>query len=243
MTRLSSLSVFFPCFNEAANVPLFVAEALKVLPTVAHKFEIIIVDDGSTDGTSQVAKLLARPDRRIRVIRHRRNQGYGMALRSGFTAAKYDWVFFTDGDLQFRLRELKKFVPETKKYRVIIGYRQHRADGGLRVFNARLFKTYIDILFRLHVKDVDCAFKLLKTKTIQKLKLESTGAFISAEFLYKLKKQGEPFQQIPVKHLPRLHGQPTGNRPKVVIKAGWEAFRLYCRMKWQSLTGEQLESK
>jgi glycosyltransferase involved in cell wall biosynthesis len=238
MARLSSLSVFFPCFNEAANVPLFVAEALKVLPTFAQKFEVIIVDDGSSDGTSQVAKSLAKTDRRIRVIRHRHNQGYGMALRSGFKAAKYDWVFFTDGDLQFRLQELKKFIPETKNHTVIIGYRQHRADGGLRVLNARLFKTYIDVLFRLQVRDVDCAFKLLKTKTIQKLQLESTGAFISAEFLYKLKKQGEAFQQLPVKHLPRLHGQPTGNRPKVVLRAGWEALKLYCHMKWQFLTGK-----
>lgn len=238
MSRLSSLSVFFPCFNEAANVPLFVAEALEVLPGIAQKFEIIIVDDGSSDGTSQVAKLVAKTDKRIRVIRHRHNQGYGMALRSGFKAAQYDWVFFTDGDLQFRLKELKRFVPETEKAAVIIGYRQHRADGGLRVFNARLFKTYIDILFRLHVRDVDCAFKLLRTKTIQKLQLESTGAFISAEFLYKLKKQGETFQQLPVKHLPRRHGQPTGNRPKVVLRAGWEAFRLYCRMKWQFLRGK-----
>jgi glycosyltransferase involved in cell wall biosynthesis len=231
MTQLPSLSVFFPCYNEQTNVPLFVAEALKILPTLAKKFEIIIINDGSQDDTKKVAAALAATDSRIRVINHDKNRGYGMALRSGFAAARYEWTFFTDGDLQFQLADLKQFLPFTEKHHIVIGYRQKRADGGLRAFNANLFKLYINLLFRVHVTDIDCAFKLLHTKTIQSVPLESTGAFINAELLYKLKKRGEVFKQIPVNHLPRKFGQPTGNNPKVIVRAGWEALKLYLHMK------------
>lgn len=230
-SKISSLSVFFPCFNEEPNVELFVEEALNILPNIAKKFEIIVVNDGSSDGTGKIATSLARKNPFIRAIHHKRNLGYGAALRSGFQAARYDWVFFTDGDLQFRLSQLKKLIPHTEKYDVIIGYRKKRAEGAFRALNARLFKLYIDILFRVHVRDIDCAFKLFKTDVIQSLDLTSSGAFISAEFLYKLKKKHELFKQIPVDHHERQYGSPTGNNPKVIIKAGLEALRLYVSMK------------
>lgn len=230
--KLSSLSIFFPCYNEEPNVELFVKEALEVLPQIAEKFEIIVVNDGSSDKTAEVADNLAKNNNMIRVIHHEQNKGYGAALRSGFRAAKYDWVFFTDGDLQFRLEQLKKFIKHTKDYDVVIGYRKNRADGAFRAFNARLFKLYIDILFRVHVRDIDCAFKLFKTEVIKSIELTSSGAFISAEFLYKLKKKHEAFRQIPVDHHERRYGNPTGNDPKVVIKAGFEALSLYLSMKF-----------
>lgn len=235
MHKLPSLSVFFPCYNEAANIPLFIQDALEVLPTVARQFEIIIVNDGSKDGSGAVADVFADQDKRIRVVHHETNRGYGAALRSGFDAARYDWVFFTDGDLQFRLAQIKKFVTYTDRFSVIIGYRRHRADGGIRAANARLFKLYIDILFRLHVTDIDCAFKLFKRTVLQSVQLDSTGAFTSSELLYKLKKHGVIWKQLPVDHLPRQFGNPTGNNPSVVVKAGLEALRLYIHMKIQSL--------
>jgi glycosyltransferase involved in cell wall biosynthesis len=208
---------------------------LTELPKLAQKFEIIIVNDGSRDGSGAVADAVARQDDRIRVVHHETNQGYGAALRSGFAAARYDWVFFTDGDLQFRIDQLAKFLQYTDDFSVIIGYRHRRADGGIRVLNAKLFKLYIDLLFRLHVKDIDCAFKLLKRSVLETVHLESTGAFTSSELLYKLKKHGVRFKQLAVDHLPRQFGNPTGNHPRVIVKAGLEALRLYVRMKWQSL--------
>lgn len=236
MKKLTSLTAFFPCYNEVANVPLFVAEALEQLPKFAQKFEIIVVDDGSKDGTAAVVRALRKQHPQVRLVSHKRNLGYGAAVRSGLAAAKMDWVFFTDGDLQFRLKELRAFVAATAQQQVVIGYRKYRADGGVRAFNARLFKLYIDLLFRLHVRDIDCAFKLFKTTMVQSLKLESNGAFLSSELLYKLKKKGVQFAQLPVDHLPRQFGKPTGNNPKVVVKAFFDALHLYLHLKWQSLT-------
>lgn len=235
MKKLSSLSVFFPCFNEEKNIPLFVKESLAFLPQIANKFEIIIIDDGSIDKTKEVANDLEKKHKQVKVVSHLENKGYGAALRTGFSTAKFDWIFFTDGDLQFRLNQLSKFIPYTSNNHVIIGYRANRAEGRIRAFNARLFKFYIDLLFRIGVRDIDCAFKLFHRETLQSLHLESTGAFTSSEVLYKLKKRGEEFIQLPVQHRKRRYGSPTGNNLKVIIKAGIEALSLYLKIKIGSL--------
>ncbi|MFZ5376438.1 MAG: glycosyltransferase family 2 protein [Patescibacteria group bacterium] len=233
--KLSSLSVFFPVYNEEANLPTLIGGASEFIPHVAHKYELIIVNDGSCDGSLRVARKLQARYPHLRVISHDKNRGYGAALRSGINAAKYDWTFFTDSDLQFDIKQLATFIPHTKKHQIIIGYRVNRAEGALRSVNARLFKLYVDLLFRLHVRDIDCAFKLMKTKVIQKVELESSGAFTTSELLYKLKKLGLRFQQLPVDHYKRKFGQPTGASPKVIIKAVWDAFFLYVRIKLKSL--------
>jgi glycosyltransferase involved in cell wall biosynthesis len=229
--KLHSLSAFFPCFNEEANIEQMVKRFLEVLPELAEQFEVIIVNDGSSDNTAKIADKLAAKHQEVKVIHHPKNLGYGASLRTGFDSARYDGVFFTDGDMQFDVAQLDKFIPFTTEYNVIIGYRKRRAEGSLRAMNAKLFKLYIDLLFRLHVKDIDCAFKLLRRDVIQSLPLQSTGAFTSAEFLYRLKKQGQQFKQLSVDHFARKYGTPTGNHPRVVIKAGLEALRLYLDMK------------
>lgn len=230
--KLRSLTAFFPCYNEEANVEPMVEQFLSVLPSLAKTFEIVIVNDGSSDCTGAIADRLAVQHETVRVIHHPRNLGYGASLRSGFDTAKYDWIFFTDGDMQFDVAQLKKFLPHTETHHAIIGYRKRRAEGSVRALNAKLFKLYIDALFRLHVRDIDCAFKLLRRDVMQSLPLQSTGAFTSAEFLYRLKKAGTIFKQVAVDHFPRQYGKPTGNHPRVVIKAGVEAMKLYLEMKF-----------
>jgi glycosyltransferase involved in cell wall biosynthesis len=182
MKKIPSLSVFFPCFNEEKNIPLFIKEALEYLPEIANNFELIVVNDGSTDSSQEVAEELAKKHKQVKVVSHLENRGYGAALRTGFESAKYDWIFFTDGDLQFRLNQLTDFIPYTKNHHVIIGFRKNRAEGRLRAFNARLFKLYVDILFRVGVKDIDCAFKLFHRKTLQSWHLESTGHSLVQKF-------------------------------------------------------------
>jgi len=237
--KLSGLSVFFPCFNEAENVEVLLQNALSVIPHYAEKFELIVINDGSRDNTKKQVLKLAKLYPQIKLINHQENLGYGAALKSGFKAARYPWVFFTDADLQFDLKELKEFIPFTKDYQAIIGFRLKRAEGKSRTFNAKLFKSFIDLLFRVHVKDIDCAFKLFATKLVQSFDLESNGAFLSAELLYKLKKQNVKFKQIAVHHYPRIRGNPTGANLKVIIKAILDAMKLYLSIKFHRLKQHQ----
>lgn len=229
---LPSLSVIIPCYNEDDNLPLVCRELQQVLPQFTRDFEVLIVDDGSRDQTYATAKKIAKTDSHFKVIHHRHNMGYGMALRSGFTHASHQWLFFTDGDRQFDIKQLATFLPYTQKYKIILGYRINRAEGQVRALNARLYKLFIDMLFRVHVKDIDCAFKLIQTSLVQAIPFRSTGAMVSAELLYRLKKQGLPFKQLPVTHYPRQYGAPTGANPKVILKAGYEAITLYVHMKF-----------
>jgi len=241
--KLPSLTAFFPCYNEEENVELMIKTFLQILPQLAEKYEVLIINDGSTDRTAQKIDHLKKKYSHVSTVHHSRNLGYGASLRSGFKAAKYEWTFFTDGDMQFDVSQLAEFIQYTDKYDVIIGYRRRRAEGGMRALNAKLFKLYIDFLFRLHVKDIDCAFKLMRSKVIKELPLQSTGAFTSAEFLYRLKKAGYTFKQLPVDHFARQFGKPTGNNPKVVVKAALEAFRLYLHMKLDRVQGPPVSAR
>jgi glycosyltransferase involved in cell wall biosynthesis len=232
--KLTSISVFLPCYNEAQNISLVVSDFLAVLPQISHRYEIIIINDGSIDQTKKMASQIAKKHPQVKVVNHLKNLGYGAAVQSGIKASGYEWIFFTDGDHQFDVKELVTFVPYSRDYQVIIGYRHKRADGWLRSFNARVFKLFINILYRLHVKDIDCAFKLFHQSAIKPLTLQSDGAMISTEILYRLKKKHVRFKQLPVNHFPRKFGQPTGNNLKVVIKAGIEAFSLYYQLKFKT---------
>lgn len=229
---LSSISVFLPCYNEAPNLTPMVDSLAALLPQVAATFEIILIDDGSQDQTGTLADSLAKKHAYIRVIHHPRNLGYGMSLQSGFKAARYDWTFFTDSDRQFDVKELLGFLPYTSQYQVIIGYRIKRVEGGLRALNAGIYKFYMNLLFRIHVRDIDCAFKLIKTSLVKPVHFISTGATINAEMLYRLKKMHVDFKQLPVNHYPRLAGNPTGNNFRVIVRAGIESVKIYLALKF-----------
>lgn len=229
--KLDSLSVFFPCFNEEENVELLVEDVSKYLPRFAKKYEVIFVNDGSQDQTLKAVKEAAKKNKFVRVVSHKKNKGYGEALKTGFANCIYEWVFFTDGDRQFRICELKKFIAQTKNYQAVLGYRKNRADGFLRWMNAKLFKGFVDVLFGLHVKDVDCAFKLIKKSELDQIQLKSEGAMISAELLFKLKNNGVVLKELAVRHYPRKHGNQTGNSIRVIVKAFKEAFKLSREMK------------
>lgn len=229
---LESLTVFFPVYNEAENIPLLIDSASKIIPNFAKDYEMIIINDGSTDQSQEIAEDLIKNKKKWRLVSHQRNLGYGEVLKTGIKEAKKEWLFFTDGDLQFDLKELAIFLPYTKDYQAIIGYRQKRAEGFPRSLNARLFKTYIDLLFRLHVKDIDCAFKLIKTDLLKSLNLNSGSAFTSSEILYRLKKKKVHFKELPVSHYPRKYGEATGANLKVIFKACYEALETYLKIKF-----------
>ncbi|MBU1033794.1 glycosyltransferase family 2 protein [Patescibacteria group bacterium] len=232
MKKLKSLSVFFPVYNEEANLEILVEQALRIIPSLASRYELLIINDGSTDDSLKIANKLASKYEQVRVFSHETNKGYGEVLKTGIKNSQYEWIFWTDSDLQFDLSELANFVKETDNYKIILGYRKKRAEGFRRHLNASLFGIYIDLLFRIHVKDIDCAFKLIQADLLKNLELTSGSAFTSAEILYRLKKKKLKFKEIAVNHYPRIYGQATGANLKVIIKACYEALRTYLQIKF-----------
>ena len=189
--RVPELSYFFPAHNEEANLEPLVDEALATLPALADRFEIIIVDDGSRDRTGEIADRLAaaHPDI-VRAVHHPTNLGYGAALRSGFRAARFGFVAFTDGDRQFRVADLGRLTARMSaadRPDVVIGYRIRRADPLIRTIYAKSYRLANRIFFGLRVTDVDCACKLFRREALPGIRVESGGAFLSAELLIKLR--------------------------------------------------------
>lgn len=238
--KLKSLSVFFPVFNEEANLDILLRQALQVLPSLARRFELLVINDGSQDQSAAVALRLAAKHPQIKLVNHPSNLGYGEALKSGIKHSQYEWIFWTDSDLQFDLIELSYFVSSAQTGNLVtIGYRKKRSEGFWRQLNANLFKLYIDLLFRLHVRDIDCAFKLIRADLLKNMKLNSGSAFTSAEILYRLKKRRVRFTEIGVTHHPRLYGQPTGAKLSVIVKACYEALITYLNIKLSSLKSKK----
>lgn len=235
MKKLKSLSVFFPVYNEEANLEILIKQALRIIPQLASRYELLIINDGSTDDSLKIAKKLRSEFRQVKIFSHKNNKGYGEVLKTGIKNSQLEWIFWTDSDLQFDLSELANFVKEANKHPAIIGYRIKRSEGFKRHLNTSIFKFYVDLLFRLHVKDIDCAFKLFKASKLKNLQLISGSAFTSAEILYRLKKRGVKLKEMPVNHYPRLYGQATGAKLKVILKACYEALTTYLNIKFSSL--------
>ncbi len=233
MPKVSSLSVFFPCYNEEANVENMVHRAQTVLPEVAEKWEIIPVNDGSKDKTGEIIDRLAQEDPHVRPVHHEKNKGYGGAVISGYNASQYDLVFFTDGDLQFDLREICLLVEKLDEADLILGYRKNRRDSSLRKLNAFLWGSLVKMLFGFKVRDVDCAFKMIKRKVIDKVALSAGGAMVSTELLARANRAGFRFVEVGVTHYPRVAGTQTGAKLSVILRAFKELFKLYGKIKNQ----------
>jgi glycosyltransferase involved in cell wall biosynthesis len=232
--RVPALSYFFPAHDEAANIEALVAEALLALPELAETFEIVIVDDGSRDGTAAIADGLAaaRPDV-VRVVHHVVNRGYGAALRSGFGAARHPLIGFTDGDRQFRVKDLGRLLARMTggdAPDVVAGYRLQRADATIRLLYARAYRLCLRLFFGLPVRDVDCACKLFRRDALTGIRLESSGAFLSAELLIKVRARGHRVVEVGVPHYPRTAGRASGADPRVVLRAVRDFWALRLRL-------------
>ena len=232
--RVARLSFFFPAHNEEANLAGLVDEALATLPTLADTFEIIAVDDGSRDATASIAQTLAdQHPGVVRLVRHPVNRGYGEALRSGFGAARYDLIAFTDGDRQFKVADLGRL---TARYLspdppdVVVGFRIKRADPLIRTLYARAYRLANRIFFGLRVTDVDCACKLFRRDALEGVRVESGGAFFSAELLIRLQAAGRRVAEVGVPHYPRTAGSATGAKPQVVFRAIRDFWLLRLRL-------------
>jgi glycosyltransferase involved in cell wall biosynthesis len=231
-----SISAVLPAYNEEAIIERTVRHVAGVLSALVSDYEIIVTNDGSRDRTGDILAALQRsdPDLHLRVVTHSTNCGYGAALASGFDAARKDLIFLTDGDKQFDVTELGQLLPAMDaRTDLVIGWRRNRADPFMRKLNALGWKLLVNMLFGYTARDVDCAFKLFRRRVWESMTVNARGATFSAEFLIKARRLGFQVKELPVSHLPRTAGSPTGARPDVIVRAFIELFRL-----WRNLDNE-----
>ena len=235
MALISELSVFLPTYNEGGIIKKVVLHTKEVLADVAERWELLVVNDGSIDNTGDVVENLAKEDRRIRLINHDVNRGYGASLKTGFYNAKFSWIAFADSDGQFDFGEIKNFIKAQKETGadLVIGYYRARQVSLSKKITSKMWEYLVFLFFGLKVKDVDCGFKFVSRKVIKAIpKLESErGAFISSELLIKAKKSGFKIVEIPVTHYPRARGSGTGRKLNVIIKSFLDLFKLWKKLR------------
>lgn len=226
------ISVVLPAHNEEAVLAETLEKCMATLSEIAPDYEIIVVDDGSSDRTGAIAEEYAATNPHIRVVHNRPQRGYGGALIAGFNAMTRPLAFFMDADGQFDIRDLALLLPLRKQgHRAVLGYRLHRQDSPLRKVNAWGWKLLVSTLFDLHMRDVDCAFKLYDTSLVRAVDVTAEGAMVNTEMLVKLTRMGVPFVEVPVRHYPRVHGQASGANLRVIVHAFGELFRLHSKLR------------
>jgi glycosyltransferase involved in cell wall biosynthesis len=226
------LTFFFPAYNEEENVERTAQLALEQVGPLVPSVEILIVDDGSTDRTPQLADALAASDPRVRV-HHQPNRGYGGALKAGFANAAGELIAFSDGDLQFDLSELRLLLdrlddPARKPVDAVIGWRIKRRDPFHRLFIAETYNAIVSVAFGLRVRDIDCAMKVFRREVFDGLRLDADGPFLSAELLIKLRARRVPMAQVGVHHFPRVAGTNTGASIGKILRT----FRDLGTLRW-----------
>lgn len=229
--QITRLSIVLPCFNEAENVVAAVAEAQDAAARVADDHEVVVVDDGSTDTTGAIAAAIAAADARVRVVSHDVNRGYGAAVRSGIRATRGDWVLLTDGDRQFDLTQLERVAPLADGNDLVAGYRVHRADPAHRRLAAHAWNRFMRRTFGIPVRDVDCAFKLVRGDALRALPLQSDGAMVSTELIVRAGMARWAIREVGVDHRARVAGTPTGGDPRVILRAFRERRELQRRLR------------
>ncbi len=238
---LHSLSIVLPAYNEEQVIGTTLEQVLHVLAGWVKDFEVIVVNDGSTDRTGAVISVITETEPRVKIVTHARNQGYGSALADGFAAATKELTFFMDSDGQFDIRDLARLLLFIDEYDAVIGYRLDRQDTWVRKLNAWGWNILIRYVLGIHVRDIDCAFKLLRTDFLHQNPLATRGAMINAELLYHLKRAGRTYREVGVHHLPRQGGRATGAKPRVIARAFRELF-LYAH-KWRREERENVQQK
>ncbi len=230
MKKLPELSIFFPFWNEEKNIKRVVEAAVPVAKNVAEKWEILLVNDGSTDKTLEYAKELARKYRNVKVVSHSPNRGYGASLKEGFNTAQYKYVVFTDGDGQFDFTQVSRLIEALPGHDIVIGYRKKRRDQKIiiRLLLMYLLKIWDLLLFHFYVKDIDCGFKLFRKSALDEIMpFRSEGAMITTEILAKAHAKGLKIAQVGVDHYPRKYGEQTGANVQVVMRAIFESLILW----------------
>ena len=206
MALKRSLTLFYPMYNELKSVEPMTRKALQVISEIADEFEILIIDDGSRDGSERIADELAKADSHVRVIHHEGNKGYGQALRTGFASASKDVVIYTDCDEPFDLNLIPEALTRLEGHDMLIGYRLNRWEGWRRFAYSKIYNFLVRVLFGVNVRDVNFSFKMIRRDALRKLHLAAGSVFIDGELLAEAVRHCLTITQMPIQYLPRKHG-------------------------------------
>lgn len=231
ITDRTGVSVFFPCYNDQASIGKLITTTFGVLKKITKKYEIIIIDDGSTDQSREILQKFAKKHPKLRLIFHKRNRGYGGALKSGFKACRYEYVFYTDGDGQYDVGELPLLICMMKgEINFVNGIKQARMDPTYRVVIGNIYSFLARWMFWLPIHDVDCDFRLIKADLVKKLKLRSNSGTVCIELVKRAQRKGGKFRQVSITHLKREFGSSQFFRPKHLLTTFLEITRLWLEL-------------
>ena len=231
MTSTPALSIVLPAFNEAGNIERAVRSSAEAVAPLVNGYEIVVVDDGSRDESPEILKRLGEEmGSHLLVVTHETNLGYGTALRTGFDAAHGRLIFYTDADNQFDLRELERFIPEMEGVDAILGYRVGRQDGAFRLMVSNGYNALASFAFGMHVRDLNCSFKLFRREALTSLRLEEEHFFIDTEIVVQLHRAGYRYKQMGVRHYPRTVGSSTVG-PTDVPRTFLALLKLWARLR------------
>ena len=223
-----SLSVFFPAYNDSGTIASLVITALRAAATLTPDYEVIVVNDGSTDGTGEILAELARVYPRLRVVTHQVNRGYGGALRTGFATASKEIIFYTDGDAQYDPAEMVALWPKmTGEVDLVNGYKISRADPLHRIVIGRIYHHTVKVLFGLSVRDVDCDFRMMRRTIFDRVHLEKNSGVICLEMMRKIEDAGFRIVEVPVHHYHRAHGKSQFFNFRRIARTGVDVFKLW----------------
>ena len=226
--HVSSLSVFFPAYNDSGTIASMVIRAVQTARELTPDYEVIVVNDGSSDGTADILEELARIYPTVRVVHHPRNIGYGGALQTGFRSATKALIFYTDGDAQYDPSELPTLwaamAPEVD---LVNGYKISRADPLHRIIIGRLYHHFVCLLFGLKVRDVDCDFRLMRRAIFERISLEKTSGVICLEMMKKIQDAGFRIVEVPVHHYHRAFGRSQFFNFRRIAKTAVDVLRLW----------------
>jgi glycosyltransferase involved in cell wall biosynthesis len=226
-----SISVFFPAYNDAGTIASMVISAVLTLRELTDDYEVIVVNDGSADYTPQVLDELARTYKEVRVIHHEQNKGYGGALRTGFSSATKELVFYTDGDAQYDARELKGLYPMlVEGVDMVNGYKISRSDPWYRTLIGRIYHWTVKLSFGLRVRDVDCDFRLMRRAIFDRVHLESNSGVICVEMMKKIQDAGFVIAEAPVHHYHRVYGRSQFFNFGRIFRVGRDLSRLWLQL-------------
>jgi len=239
----NGVSAFFPAYNDGGTIASMVLSAILVLQSLTDDYEVIVVNDGSSDYTKEILDELERQYDSVRIVHHEKNKGYGGALRTGFSEASKEFIFYTDGDAQYDVRDLPGLWKEMGDgIDMVQGYKIGRSDPLHRVIIGRIYHWMANLAFGLHLKDVDCDFRLMRRSIFDRVHLKSDSGVICVEMMKKIRDGGFQVNEVPVHHYHRAYGQSQFFNVRRIVRVGRDLLKLWWELRLPQLLGRKVSA-